>query len=44
MKTKGKRGKLKKKLNMIENDMRVVGVCPTDVENRDDWRFLDKNG
>jgi hypothetical protein len=24
---------------MIENDMRAVGVCEKDIENREDWRF-----
>jgi len=37
------RGKPKKKwLDTVENDMRAVGVCVEDVENRKKWRFKTK--
>jgi hypothetical protein len=38
----GKRGRGKsknRKLDTIKYNMRVVGVCVGDVENRDQWRF-----
>jgi len=35
-----RRGKSKKRwLETIENDMRAVGVCKGDVENREKWRY-----
>jgi hypothetical protein len=37
-----KRGKGKPKnrcLDTIKNDIRAIGVCVEDVENRDEWRF-----
>jgi len=41
MNVEGKRGKgrpKKEMLDTIENDMRAVGVCVVDVEDRDKWR------
>jgi len=29
-------------LDTIENDIRAVGVCVKDVENREKWRFRTK--
>jgi hypothetical protein len=34
----GRRSKMRL-LDTIENDMRAVGVCIGDVENRNEWRF-----
>jgi hypothetical protein len=40
MNVEDKRRRLKKRwLDTIENDMRAVGVCVGDLENRDEWRF-----
>jgi hypothetical protein len=42
MNFEGKRGRTRPKeiwLDTIENDMRSVGVCIGDAENRNEWRF-----
>jgi hypothetical protein len=37
---KSGRGRPKKRwLDTIEYDIRAIGVCVGDVENRDEWRF-----
>jgi len=45
MNVEGKRGRgrpNKRWLDIIENDMRAVGVCKGDLENRNKWKFRTK--
>jgi hypothetical protein len=39
---RGRRRPKKRWLDMIENDMRSVGICVRDTENRDEWRLRTK--